>query len=199
MKKIEGARDFVVRELKALRTDDLKARLLLAEESLTLTPRQRASLCVGSRLDYSELIRVPDEQINWSFLRQNGVEKLHIIAARISVKSLVSRGATVKSLATCGIDSLDLAAHEWLVNGIVAEWGVDTAASLFFRSADDAVALVATAAAVKLKLKTIDFVRLCAGHAEQLRTIIQTVGVAGFTGLDAQQLCESSLRLEVHA
>ena len=59
MKKFEGARDFVVRELKALRTDDLKAKLLLAEENLTLTPRAKASLCVGTRLNYNELLCTP--------------------------------------------------------------------------------------------------------------------------------------------
>ena len=137
-----------------------------------LSTRHKLALVVGTSLKAEALFEMADEDINFEFLKTNGVTATVLRAAKFSVAALKQRGVdSPGKLAELGFSTLHLLDPGFCTECVDA-YGADNVLTQFFVSANDAVLLSGSEAVTTLGLDVGLLLLLCNGQPHAAKEVL---------------------------
>lgn len=160
-----------------------------------LTTRQKLTLFHGSGLSAETALCTPDSDITFELMLTKGVKALNICTAGIRPLALKQFGVTEASqLRRLGFDALHLVDPVWCQEASAAHGAADVIKA-FLVSAQDAVALSGTEAAVALDVSMEQLLEVCAGAPTEAKSVLsQSVDAAPLNGVSVTTLLDTGLR-----
>lgn len=167
-------------------------RVTVSSNASTIPAKRRLALVAGTSVRPQDILEMPDNEINYAFLRKNKVPVLNIRVSGFTPSVLRERGTPdAESMYALGFDALHLLSPDFL-NDAVATYGASSLTSAFLKTPYDAVALADHQVMQTLSLSLSKLLEECAGSpAEAVAVLVQ---LNTLENIDATTLLDTGIR-----
>ena len=152
-----------------------------------LTTKQRLAIVHNTAIPAQTMLALPDDQINFEFLKKHAINPVNMLAARLTPLELKSRGVVnAADLASIGFDALHLT-NSLFCESCVSAYGAEDVLAAFIRAPIDCVAVGGTCCMEQLHLNTEILLAKCAGAGTEAAAVLKQtplIGVSASTLLD---------------